>query len=456
MDLLHIVAIGVLALVLVLGTTRSVNLGVLGLVAAFGVGSLVFHESVSEILSAFPTQIFVLLAGVTFMFSIASRNGTVGWIIDSTLRLLGNRGALVPWVFYTLACTICSMGALGPAVGAILAPIAFGMGAAYGIHSLRMALAVGLGAIAGSFSPLGPLGAIVNGVMENAGLEASPGYLYLWTIVLTTIVAVAAMTITARGSKRVVAARVPAGANAGHAGSAGSLGGTTTITGGARGEVPAPRDASEASAPRDASEGYRAGLVERLTTIGGLGALMFGALVLDGDIGFLALTVGVALSLLFSKSGQHAVKDVSWGVILLICGILTYVGLLQRNGTVEWVGDGIVGIGVPLVAAFLICLIGAVVSAVASTTGILAVLVPLSVPLIATGDVSALGLGIALALSSSLVDLSPFSTGGAIFLAEAPEHERPVLFRGLMVLTGSMILCGPALTWLLLIAPGWV
>ena len=48
--------------------------------------------------------------------------------------------------------------------------------------------------------------------------------------------------------------------------------------------------------------------------------------------------------------------------MLLICGILTYVGLLQELETETYLGDRVAELGVPLVAALLICYIGAVVS----------------------------------------------------------------------------------------------
>lgn len=62
--------------------------------------------------------------------------------------------------------------------------------------------------------------------------------------------------------------------------------------------------------------------------------------------------------------------------MLLICGVVTYVGLLQELDTPGYLGDAVSNLGLPLVAALLICYIGAVVPAFASTTGILGTLIP--------------------------------------------------------------------------------
>lgn len=57
----------------------------------------------------------------------------------------------------------------------------------------------------------------------------------------------------------------------------------------------------------------------------------------------------------------------------------------SEAGTITWLGDTVASSGSVLLAALQVCAIGAVVSAFASTTGILGALLPLAVPLIAAG-----------------------------------------------------------------------
>lgn len=122
-------------------------------------------------------------------------------------------------------------------------------------------------------------------------------------------------------------------------------------------------------------------------------------------MGLLALSVAVVLAVIDPGTGRSAEAGVAWSVVLLIAGVSTYVGLLSEAGTIAWLGDTVATSGSALVAALLVCVFGAVVSAFASTTGILAALLPLAVPLIAAGEIGAVGLVIAPAISSSLVDL---------------------------------------------------
>jgi di/tricarboxylate transporter len=147
------------------------------------------------------------------------------------------------------------------------------------------------------------------------------------------------------------------------------------------------------------------------------------------------------------------VEKISWGTVLLIGGIVTYVNLLQGEGVVDWLGERVAEVGAPLVAALLICLIGAVVSAFASTTGIIGALIPLAVPFLLTDQVSAIALIAALGISSSVVDCSPFSTNGALVVANADPDDRDMVFKRLMQWGMSIVVIAPIVVWAVLVLP---
>ena len=105
----------------------------------------------------------------------------------------------------------------------------------------------------------------------------------------------------------------------------------------------------------------------------------------------------------------------------------------------------------------LILYIGGVVSAFASTTGILGALIPLAVPFLQSDSgIGAIGLITALAISSSVVDSSPFSTSGSLVVANSFEEDRDFVFRRLMQWGFTMVALAPPVTWLILVAPGWL
>ncbi|TBR26079.1 MAG: C4-dicarboxylate ABC transporter, partial [Reyranella sp.] len=168
----------------------------------------------------------------------------------------------------------------------------------------------------------------------------------------------------------------------------------------------------------------------------------------------LALLAASFLHLCFPSRVALADRRIVWSVVLLICGVVTFVSALQRFGTITEIGGGIAEAGAPLLVAFLLCMVGAVSSAVGSSAGLLGVLIPLAVPLLSQGEVGITGMIVALSISATVVDSTPFSTVGALTLANAPEEERPALFRAMLIWGLAMILTAPALTWLLFIRAG--
>lgn len=433
----QLISIFALLAIFLTGTLRAVNLGALALVASFAVGAGVLGMDTPEVLAGFPGELFVILVGVTYLFAIARNNGTVEWLVQAAVRLVGGRVAAIPWVMFAVSCVLVSLGAVSPAAVAIIAPIGMTFASRYGINPLLMGLMVVHGSAAGNFSPLGVLGVVTNGVVDSSGIAGDPMVLFLSNLVFNVLLGTGIYfgfggrhLITAgRAASRAAAGKNPPSAEL-HPTTSGSS--TATVIA----AEPASAEADVLSLDRD-----------RLVTLGSMAVLVIGALVWDLDVGLMSLTAAVLLTLVSPGTAKEAVAQINWSVVLLVCGIVTYVALLQEIGTVDYLGDAISEVDVPLLAALLICYIGAIVSAFASTTGILGALIPLAVPLIATGQVTAVGLVAALSISSSVVDSSPFSTNGAMVVANAPKEQQAMVYRQLMKWGFGLVLAAPLLSW---------
>ncbi len=438
----------VLVVVFVIATTRSINMGALAFAAAFGVGTLVADMKADDIFKGFPGSLFVVLVGVTFLFAIARANGTTDWLVHMAIRLVGGRIALMPWVMFAITGVLTAIGAVSPAAVAIVAPIAMGFAARYRISPLLMGVMVVHGAQAGGFSPISIYGTIVNGIVAKEGLPGNEVVLFLASLVVNLLIAAVVFVVCGGLKLARQPLQAPAlvrtggdGGGAGAGGPGGGAGGGVSDSGGA------DDDALEAEERVTLT-------VPRLATLVGLVALVVAALVFDLDVGLAAITVAVLLSVVWPEQSKQAINQITWPTVLLICGILTYVAVLQTMGTIKWAGDSVAGVGAPLLAALLICYIGAIVSAFASSVGIMGALIPLAVPFLLLGDVSAVGLIAALAVSATVVDVSPFSTNGALVLAGAQDVDRDKFFKQLMVYGGIMVAAAPPLVWLALVVPG--
>ena len=190
----ELISIFVLIAIFLIGTTMGINMGVLGIVAAFLLGTAL-GVSEDDIFAGFPGDLFVILVGVTFLFGIATLNGTVDWLIHASVKAVGGRTAAIPWVFFLVTAAMTAAGAVVPGAVAIVVPIAIGFALQYGINPMLMGLMVVNGATAGGFSPISVFGSIVNGVVEREDLAENALLLFASSFVFNTVLTIIAFFI---------------------------------------------------------------------------------------------------------------------------------------------------------------------------------------------------------------------------------------------------------------------
>jgi di/tricarboxylate transporter len=287
----------------------------------------------------------------------------------------------------------------------------------YNIDRRMIGLMVVHGAASGNFSPLNVLSAIVVQAVTRNGLQISASTLFLGNLLYN--IALAAIIYVVFGGLKLRDNKDP----------------TSEII-----------EVSAESRPQHLSR-------DQVCTLLAILIVAVAAFVVGLNVGFLAFTAAVALHLIFPASSDKAEQKIAWGVVLLVCGVVTYVAAMQRYGTVDAVGHGIAGLSTPLIAGLLLCFVGAVTSAFASSAGILSAIIPLAVPLMTRSDIRPTGLVVALAVSATVVDATPFSTVGALVVANSEEEERKSIYQGLLWWGGAMVITAPLLTWLIFILP---
>ena len=445
----ELVSIIALILLFVVGTVLPINMGALGFVAAWLVGIYALGLTEREIISGISGDLVLTLVGVTYLFAIARNNGTVDLIVRGAVRMVGGRVALIPWVMFAVTAVLTAIGAASPAACAIVGPIALGFAGRHRINPLMMGMFVVHGAQAGGFSPISIYGVITNSVMAENGLPVNEMAIFLSSLLVNLAIAVA--LFFALGGRRLASRRVepeldddPVGS--GTRGEHGNGGATAMTTGG--GGTATEARAETTVTPR---------LADQVVTLVAFGAVAFVALVFERNIGFAAITAAVILTALFPKEQKGAIKQIAWSTVLLVAGVSTFAAILNKAGAPEAVGMWAAGLGTVLIGALVLCYVGGITSAFASSTALLPIIVPIAIPLIATGQVSAVAVVAALAVASTIVDVSPFSTNGALMVANRPDtiseerYYKQVLYYSLLV-----TLAGPLLVWAVLVVPGWI
>jgi Na+/H+ antiporter NhaD/arsenite permease-like protein len=435
------VAILALVALFVVGTVLPINMGALAYVAAWLVGVYALHLSEKEILAGVSGDLVLTLIGVTYLFAIAKNNGTVDLIVARAVRAVGGRVALIPWVMFAVTAVLTAIGAASPAACAIIGPIALGFAARYKINPLMMGMFVVHGAQAGGFSPISIYGTITNSVMADAKLPSSELTVFLSSLVVNLVMATILFILF--GGRKLLDQRVDLG-DSGSSLTEDLHHGGATVT--ARG--------TGASAPTGTlARGVRRD--QLLTLIAFVGVAVV-ALAFDKNIGFVAITAAVLLAILSPTEHKDAIKQVAWPTVLLVAGVSTYAAVLTESGAPQFVGKWAAGLGAAVIGALVLCYVGGVVSAFASSTALLPVIIPIAVPLIGHGGISAGFFVAALAIASTIVDVSPFSTNGALMLANRPETiAEPVYYKQILTYSVIVVAAGPLLVWAALVLPGW-
>jgi Na+/H+ antiporter NhaD/arsenite permease-like protein len=438
------VSIIALVALFAIGTLLPINMGALAYVAAWLVGVYSLGLSEKEILAGVSGDLVLTLIGVTYLFAIAKNNGTVDLIVRSAVRAVGGRVALIPWVMFFVTALLTAIGAASPAACAIIGPIALGFAGRYKINPLLMGMFVVHGAQGGGFSPISIYGTITNSVMRDNGLPSSEMTVFLASLAVNLLMAVILFVVL--GGRRLMNQRADDldepldGGSISEDLHRGGVGVTTRGTG-------------TMTATRTQALGVKRDQVMTLVAFT-LVALI--ALAFDKNIGFVSITAAVILAMLSPNQHKDAVKQVAWPTVLLVAGVSTYAAVLTEAKAPEFVGSWAAGLGAAVIGALVLCYVGGVVSAFASSTALLPVIIPIAVPLIANGGIGAAAFVAALAISSTIVDVSPFSTNGALMLANRPDSiSEPVYYKQILTYSVIVVVAGPLLVWAALILPGW-
>jgi di/tricarboxylate transporter len=181
-------------------------------------------------------------------------------------------------------------------------------------------------------------------------------------------------------------------------------------------------------------------------------AWIAGVIVWRVHIGFSAFVAAVILLAAGAADETTAVKRMPWGAIMMVSGVSVLIALLEKTGGMDLLTGLMARWASPSTINGFVAFLTGTISTYSSTSG---VVLPTFLPTV-PGLVEQVGGGdpLAVALSinvgSSLVDVSPLSTIGALCVAAMldPSSARD-LFRVMLVWGFSMVLVGAVMCQLL-------
>src|SRR5215210_2876133 len=288
-------SVAALALAIVLSCVTTINVGVFAVALAWIVDVYLGGMPVATVMGGFPSALFLTLAGVTLLFTMAQCNGTLDRVAHHAVRICRGHRGVVPIMYFLLAAGLASIGPGNISTAALVAPMAMTTAVRANIPLFLMAIMVGNGAQAGSLSPFAPTGIIVNGLMAKIGLTGYEWHNYYTNALAHTFVAFGGFFLF--GGLKLFRLGYLAGPGA------------------AVGEV------AEAVA-FDRGNWITMGVIAALIT----GVLFFGV-----NVGMGAFTGAVLLAIVGAADHREAIKRMPWGVIMMMSGVTVLIALLEKT-----------------------------------------------------------------------------------------------------------------------------
>lgn len=440
MSLAAIMSIVALTILVVIScVNEDLNVGFLGIGFAIAVGGIWGGMTGVKVMSYFPTGLFMILVGVTFLFGMAQTNGTMEKLTTYSVRACGGNTALMPLIIFILTTFVTTIGPGNIAGTALMAPVAMAIATRIGMPAFLMTLVVVGAANGAAFSPFAPTGIISNGLIAKMATQLNLTDLtgLAWKIHFNSEVAQGVINFAGFML----------------------LGGWAWIHK-QRGEKIDIDEFAPKPEPFDKHQLLTLSMVFVLIILVVVpGLAPFKPLLkanawfanMLSNVGTVAFVLSCVLMLTGSGDSKKAIKVMPWGVIMMVCGVTVLIEVMDKSGGLNALVKMIGAVSGPVTVNAWLGLITGVISAYSSSSG---VVMPMFLPMV-PGLIKEIGGGDPVALISSinvgahLVDSSPLSTLGALCIACAGDHEdKAKLFRNLLIWGLSMSVVGALACWL--------
>lgn len=381
-----------------LGYKFNVNMGVTGMVFAWIVGCLMMGMKVKEVVALWPNAVVFQLLSITLFFGFACCNGTMQAVADHLLYAVRNQSWMIGIAIYFIAIVLGAIGCPPPAANAIMAVIGFSIGLPAGLHPVIIAWGVCHGAAIGACMPWAASGAVVNSTIAANGFEAEAAGMtweFFFAYFLISTVILMALYIVFKGHK------------------------LQTVN---------------VQKPQPFNDIQRKNLII-IAIVVGLVVIpsMLSKFVKNPTLGFLASRldiqmlsfVGFVVCVLMKLADQRAViKSVPWNTIILVGGIGTLMNVATQAGVVDVI-SGWLNNSVPesMMVAFMTLLGGFLSFFSGGINTVFPMLAPIVGTTVAGTAIKPVTMFIGILLGACYTALSPFSTGGAIFMSNCQDEK---------------------------------
>lgn len=373
------------------GYFLKLNTGLVSIALALIIGTM-GGMSNGQIIAGFSGSLFMMLLGVSYLFSVSNQNGTLDLIARKVVALSGKQTRLIPIIIFFLAAVLAGIGPGTVPVMALMAVFTMALAAEMKINPVMLACMGLLGAQAGGLTPMAPTGILAEELSAAAGYpgiqNAVMGGQFLGSLLFALLL--------------------------------------YFVFGGYKINVALAQKFTEI-------DKFNKNQLITMAGIGGMVVLVLGFNVNAGLASFLA----AAVVMLFRVADEKkAIAGIPWGTLILVCGVNVLMNVVIKLGGIDLLSNALASIMTPSTATPIIGLTAGIMSWFSSTSGVvMPTLIPTIGNIIETvGGVTAGELVTAIVVTAHTAGQSPISTGGALALAaycantNATPQEQQKLF----------------------------
>ena len=187
---LGIVSLLLLAVAIAIGYFRKTNVGLVCMLFAVIIGKMAGIPN-AEILKGFKPNLFINLMGVTLLFSILNKNGTIELLAHKIVGLAGNNNYLIPAAVFLMGMGLTTIGPGSIPLLAIMPAFAIPLAKAHGYNPLMLALIGCAGCFGGRMSSITPEGILSYDLLRQSGIDTALALRPIYTAQLLTGVLIA-------------------------------------------------------------------------------------------------------------------------------------------------------------------------------------------------------------------------------------------------------------------------
>ena len=366
-----------LLIAIFLGFFRHMNTGLLAIGFSLVLGRLNGIPD-KEVINGFNYSLFMILLGVTYLFSLAQLNGSLELLAKKVVALAGKHTFMIPIVIYVFSVVLSALGPGTVPTMAIMMVFSMALAAEMGINPAMLSALSVLGASGGGVSPLAATGIIGINLCAGFGLTGIEKQFLMNGILSSTVYA--AIVYFLLGGYKLHSDKVIS-----------------------QDDIP----------PFNKNQ---------IITLIGIGVMVILVLFFKVNVGLTGFAVAMVLSFLRVADETEAIKKIPWGTLLLITGVGVLMHIIIKLGGIKLLSEALASIMTPATSVTIMGITSGIMSWFSSTSG---VVMPTLIPTIpevlgklgVAGPALELEMATAITMISNTAGVSPLSTGGALALA---------------------------------------